>query len=121
MGDTWKKGRWNIAINPDAWEVMFRALPAENIGLEWEPCHQVEALADPYSQLESWLPRIFHIHGKDARVDRKALAGRGLYGAGRWCASCFPGNGDSDWTRIFDILGRNSYSGTVDIEGWNDA
>lgn len=121
LGDTWKSGKWNIAINPDAWELMFGALPSAAIGLEWEPCHQVEALADPYSQLETWLPRIFHIHGKDARVDRAALASGGLYGLRRWHASCFPGNGDSDWARILDLLAERDYAGTVDIEGWNDA
>jgi len=121
MGDTWKTGAWNIAINPDAWSLMFEAMPPPAIGLEWEPCHQVEALADPYAQLEAWLPKIFHLHGKDARIDRRLLAARGLYGSARWHASCFPGNGDTDWRPILDILGRRGYTGTIDIEGWNDA
>lgn len=37
MGGTWESGDWNIAHNPTAWERMFNALPAENIGLQWEP------------------------------------------------------------------------------------
>jgi sugar phosphate isomerase/epimerase len=120
FADTWKSGKWNIAINPDAWELMFQAVPSQTIGLEWEPCHQIQSLADPYAQLKEWLPRIFHIHGKDARVDRKLLAGRGLYGVKHWAASCFPGEGDADWKTIFAILRQGGYTGSVDIEGWND-
>ena len=41
MGGNWQSGDWNIAHNPAAWELMFNALPEDNIGLEWEPCHQV--------------------------------------------------------------------------------
>jgi sugar phosphate isomerase/epimerase len=121
MGDTWKSGKWNIAINPDAWHMMFDALPSDSLGLEWEPCHQVEAMADPLAQLKDWLPRIIHIHGKDARVNRELLASRGLYGSGRWHQSCLPGNGDTDWRKVLRILVDSGYAGTVDIEGWNDA
>lgn len=121
MGDTWKTGKWNIAINPDAWQLMFDALPSKFLGLEWEPCHQVEALADPLVQLKDWLPRIFHVHGKDARVDRDLLAARGLYGKTRWHQSCLPGNGDTDWYSLFKCLSDGGYAGTVDVEGWNDA
>jgi sugar phosphate isomerase/epimerase len=121
MGDTWKSGKWNIAINPDAWQLMFDALPSEFLGLEWEPCHQVEALAEPLAQLKDWLPRIIHIHGKDARINRELLAARGLYGCTRWYQSCLPGNGDTDWRELLRILVDSGYTGTVDIEGWNDA
>jgi sugar phosphate isomerase/epimerase len=120
MGDTWKTGKWNIAINPDAWDLMFRAVPSPALGLEWEPCHQVEALADPLFQLREWLPRILHLHGKDARIDRKLLAEKGLYGLKRWAVSCFPGRGDTDWRAVFALLREAGYRGTVDIEGWND-
>ncbi len=120
LGDTWKTGKWNIAINPDAWELMEATLPSRSWGLEWEPCHQVEALADPLVQLEAWVDRIYHIHGKDARIDRATLELRGVYGPQHWYASCFPGNGDTDWVRLFSILQKKSYGGTVDVEGWND-
>ncbi len=121
LGDTWKRGKWNIAINPDAWDLMFSTLDSPSIGLEWEPCHQVEALADPLPQLESWIHKILHIHGKDSRIDHAMIRERGLYGKGSWHASCFPGFGDTDWTSLFGILRASGYRGTVDIEGWNDA
>jgi sugar phosphate isomerase/epimerase len=120
IGDSWKTGKWNIAINPDAWELMFKALDSESLGLEWEPCHQLESLADPLAQARDWVGRFFHIHGKDARIDRSLLAARGLHGARRWHASCLPGNGDTEWAELFRILSDAGYRGTVDIEGWND-
>lgn len=121
LGDTWKKGRWNIAINADAWNLMFESIPSPTLGLEWEPCHQVEALIDPMQQLKKWLPRIYHIHGKDSRIDWSLLKEHGLYGNANWHASCFPGFGDTDWSSIFHILNEGGYKGSIDIEGWNDA
>lgn len=46
MGGNWQSGDWNIAQYPIAWEMMFDAIPSENIGLQWEPCHQMVKLID---------------------------------------------------------------------------
>jgi sugar phosphate isomerase/epimerase len=116
LGDTWKTGKWNIAMNPDAWELLFEALPGAPIGLEWEPCHQLLGFADPAAQLESWAPRVVHVHGKDATVDRRALALRGAYGSSKAGRESLPGSGDSDWGALLEILLRSGYSGSVDIE-----
>lgn len=120
MGGTWKRGSWNIAIGPDAWKLIFDALPSEILGLEWEPCHQLLCLADPLAQLETWAPKIFHVHGKDANIDWKVIRDRGLFGTAEWYAQRTAGFGDSDWTAIVRILHRAGYKGTIDIEGWND-
>ncbi len=68
MDGNWASGDWNIAHNPDAWELMFDALPRDNIGLEWEPCHQLVYLIDPIPQIRKWANKFFHVHGKDATV-----------------------------------------------------
>ena len=57
MGGNWATGDWNIAHNPDAWEMMFNAVPSDNLGLEWEPCHQLVYLIDPLPQIRKWAPR----------------------------------------------------------------
>ncbi|MDA8411291.1 MAG: sugar phosphate isomerase/epimerase [Treponema sp.] len=123
FGDTWKTGRWNIAMNPDAWELIFDALPGAPIGLEWEPAHQILALADPLVQLRAWLPRILHIHGKDAHVNRDAIALRGIVGIGKIGEERLPCDGDADWADLFAALGAAGWSGAVDVEigatpGW---
>ena len=73
MDGNWASGDWNIAHNPDAWELMFDAVPNDNLGLEWEPCHQLVYLIDPIPQIRKWAPKFFHVHGKG----RDRALGRG--------------------------------------------
>ncbi len=120
MGGTWKTGNWNIAINPDAWSLMERALPSASWGIEWEPGHAVLALADPYAQLESCIGRVLHVHAKDALVDKTNLALNGLTGPAPTGTFRFPGFGDCDWKRLYTILEGAGYAGTVDIECGHD-
>jgi len=120
MGGTWGAGDWNLAHNPDAWELMFQALDAPHLGLEWEPCHQVVQLIDPLPQLDDWAARIFHLHGKDATVDHARLRHHGYHGAKPWCWHRHPGFGDTDWRRVIDLLRLHGFHGAIDIEGWHD-
>ena len=120
MDGTWKSGDWNIAINPDAWHLMFEALPAENMGLEWEPCHQLCQLIDPIPQLREWISKVFHVHGKDASVYRDVVERNGVLGSKPFSHHRHPGFGDSNWTDIISMLRAGGYKGTIDIEGWHD-
>lgn len=120
MDGNWASGDWNIAHNPDAWELMFDALPADNIGLEWEPCHQLVYLIDPIPQIRKWAPRIFHVHGKDATVRWDVIRAHGIFGRVPFVQMRTPGFGDSDWVRIISELRLAGYSGAIDIEGWHD-
>jgi len=120
MGGDWKSGDWNIAHGPDAWELMFKALPAKNVGLEWEPCHQLVRLADPFAQLDDWVSRIFHLHGKDASIDYQRIKRYGIGASKDWAWHRTPGFGDSDWTAIISRLRMNNFVGSIDIEGWHD-
>lgn len=119
MGDLWKRGNWNIAINGDAWSLMFKALDDPKLGLQWEPCHQVEAFLDPLPQLKQWLPKVKHVHGKDAHVDWDMLKGVGLYGKVKPIRPVLPGEGDSDWKSIMQMLKKAGYDGSIDIEAKN--
>ncbi len=121
QGGTWQSGDRNLAHNPAAWELLFDALPADNLGLEWEPCHQMCQLIDPMPQLEVWGDRIFHVHGKDAEIDRETLEQFGAYGPERFAHHRFPGRGQSDWGTIIDALTAAGYRGSVDIEGAHDS
>ena len=120
MGGTWDKGHWNIAHNPTAWEMMFDALPDENIGIEWEPCHQMVSLIDPIPQLRRWVPKIFHLHGKDATIAWDIVRTKGIHGPDPFVWHRTPGFGDSNWRDIITILRQNHYQGTIDIEGYHD-
>ncbi len=120
MGGTWASGDWNIAQTPAAWELMFQAVPDANIGLEWEPCHQMVKLIDPMPQLRKWADRILHVHGKDATVLWDVVRESGVFGPKQFAFHRTPGFGDSDWTAIISELRRAGFKGSIDIEGWHD-
>ncbi|MGB9690613.1 MAG: sugar phosphate isomerase/epimerase family protein [Candidatus Sumerlaeaceae bacterium] len=120
MGGNWWSGDWNIAHNPDAWELMFDALPDENLGLEWEPCHQLVQLIQPIPQLRQWEKRIFHLHGKDATIRWDVIHRHGIQGAVAWCFHRTPGFGDTNWADVISELRMGGFRGSIDIEGWHD-
>ncbi|MHB9130563.1 MAG: sugar phosphate isomerase/epimerase family protein [Armatimonadota bacterium] len=120
MGGDWRKGDWNIAQNPTAWEMMFNAVPAENMGLQWEPCHQMVSLIDPIPQLRKWVKKVFHVHGKDATVLWDVVREHGVDSAVPFAYHRTPGFGDSNWTDIITILRQGGFTGSIDIEGWHD-
>lgn len=120
MGGTWGSGDWNIAHTPDAWEMMFAAVPSDNMGLQWEPCHQMVKLIDPMPQLRKWVKRIFHVHGKDATILWDVVKTHGVHGAKQFAFHRTPGFGDSNWADIISELRRGGFKGSIDIEGWHD-
>ena len=120
MGGNWANGDWNIAHNPDAWELMFDALPMGNLGLEWEPCHQLVYLIDPVPQVRKWANKIFHVHGKDATVRWDVVREHGIFGKHPFVHMRTPGFGDTDWVRVISELRLAGFAGSIDIEGWHD-
>ena len=120
MGGTWDAGDWNIAHNPDAWELMFDALPRENLGLEWEPAHQMDKLIDPIPQLREWVGKVLHLHGKCATVKWDIVRKHGIGGGQQFAWHRTPGFGDCNWTDVISELRAGGFTGSIDIEGWHD-
>lgn len=120
MDGNWASGDWNIAHDPAAWELMFDALPNANLGLEWEPCHQVINLIDPIAQLRKWTPKVFHVHGKDATIAWDVIRESGIGGPKPFAWHRTPGFGDTNWSDVITILRQANYAGTIDIEGFHD-
>ncbi len=120
MGGDWQSGDWNIAHNPAAWELMFDAVPGENLGLEWEPCHQMTQLIDPMPQLRTWVHKMFHIHGKCCTIRWDVIREFGIDGNVPFAFHRTPGFGDLDWTNVISALRLGGYKGSIDIEGWHD-
>ena len=120
MEGSWNSPTCNIAFNPRAWEMMFNEVDADNLGLEWEPAHQMIQLIDPIAQLRKWAPKILHLHGKDASVDRTAVSEYGVFGAVEFAPERMPGFGDCNWRDIFSILHEKGYEGDLCVEGYHD-
>jgi sugar phosphate isomerase/epimerase len=120
MGGDWNSGDWNIAHAPTAWEMIFNELPFDNVGLEWEPCHQMVSLVDPIPQLRQWVHKVFHLHGKDATVMWDVIKTYGIRGGKPYVYHRTPGFGDTNWTDVISILRLGGFKGSIDIEGWHD-
>lgn len=120
MDGDWKRGDWNIAHYPAAWERMFDAVPLDNLGLEWEPCHQMISLIDPLPQLRQWVPRIFHVHGKCATIHWDVVRSQGVHGPTPFAYHRTPGFGDCNWADVITDLRMGGFEGAIDIEGWHD-
>ncbi len=120
MGGTWNTGDHNIAHNPSAWKLMFDAIPDDNIGLQWEPCHQMVQLIDPLPQIAEWIDRIFHIHGKCATIRKYVISEYGIASPEQFALHRTPGFGDLNWKDVISELRMAGYRGSIDIEGWHD-
>ncbi len=120
MGGNWERGDWNIAHNPRAWERMFNEVPSDALGLEWEPCHQMVQLIDPLPQLRAWLPKVHHVHGKDATIMWDVIKNEGIGGPTEFVYHRTPGFGDTNWSDLITTLRMGGYRGAIDIEGWHD-
>ncbi len=120
MGGTWQSATCNIGFNPKAWEMMFQEVDSPAIGLEWEPAHQMVQLIDPIPQLEQWVGRVYHLHGKDATIDWNRVKKFGVFGADEFALSRTPGYGDTDWRDVFHVLYMHDFSGDLCVEGFHD-
>jgi sugar phosphate isomerase/epimerase len=120
MGGDWNTGDWNIAHNPTAWQMMFDVVPAANMGLEWEPCHQMVSLIDPIPQLHEWVGKVFHMHGKDCTIKWDVVRKHGVDGPVQFAFHRTPGFGDTNWTDVISELRWGGFKGSIDIEGWHD-
>jgi len=120
MGGAWHTGSFNFANSPLAWDMIFDALPYDNIGIEWEPSHHLSQLRDPLNSLKKYAKKIYHIHGKDANIDWDCIKEFGVDGAKWYARDRMPGYGDTNWKEVCAILYQNNYAGTIDIEGFHD-
>ncbi len=120
MDGDWQRGDWNIAHDPLAWTMMFDAVPMDNLGLEWEPCHQMLNLIDPMPQLRQWVSRIVHVHGKCCTIHWDVVRRHGIHSPKPFAFHRTPGFGDCNWTDVVSDLRAGGFTGSIDIEGWHD-
>jgi sugar phosphate isomerase/epimerase len=71
---------YNSFAKPAIWESFFNATKNDNFGLEWDPSHLICQFIDPVQSIQRFGARIFHVHAKDAYIDRSLLELRRLPG-----------------------------------------
>jgi sugar phosphate isomerase/epimerase len=74
---------------------------------------------DPIANIHKFGRRIFHVHAKDAYINRALLETYGLCHPGV-AEHRFPGLGQANWAEIVHALLRAGYDSDLNIEGWHD-
>lgn len=114
--DEWPGGK-NLAHCPAVWRRMFEEIPSKNLGLNFDPSHLIWQRIDYVKPLWEFGKRIFHVHAKDARVDKERLDEVGILGTPlQFHTPKLPGLGDVDWGRLLSVLSDVGYKGPVCIE-----
>ena len=119
----------NIAISPEVWDEMFRAVPSKALGIELDPSHMVWQGIDYIQAIYDYGDRIFHIHAKDMEINRRVLNLVGILGQAfgeitglghGWWRARLPGWGEIDWPKFITALIEANYRGNIDIEHEDD-
>ncbi len=101
------------------WERFFNATKCDNLGLEWDASHLLCQFVDPVANIHKFGAKIFHVHAKDAFINRALLETYGICHPGvaehRW-----PGFGQANWAEIIHALLRAGYDSDLNLEGWHD-
>lgn len=114
--DEWPGGK-NLAHSPAIWRRMFQEIPSSNFGLNYDPSHLVWQQMDYVAPLREFASRLFHVHAKDARVDRHKLNEVGILAHPlQYHTPKLPGLGDVDWGAFFSTLTDVGYDGPVCVE-----
>ncbi len=114
--DEWPGGK-NLAISPAVWRRMFEDIPSTNFGLNFDPSHLIWQHMDYLRPLREFRDRLFHVHAKDARIDRQHLDDVGILAAPlAYHTPKLPGLGDVNWGQFFSTLNEVGYRGSVCVE-----
>ncbi len=99
----------------DTFEEMFKAIPDENFGLNYDPSHLVHQECDYLFPVREYKTRIFHTHAKDTLIDYPMKAKIGIYGKG-WWRYVLPGFGVIRWGEYISHLKQSGYDSVLSIE-----
>lgn len=114
--DEWPGGK-NIAVSPAIWRRLFADLGSNRIGLNFDPSHFVWQQMDPLKAVREFRDRIFHVHAKDARIDRERLDEVGILAHPlEYHTPKLPGLGEVNWGRFMSVLSDVGYRGPVCVE-----
>ena len=114
--DEWPGGK-NLARTPAIWRRMFEDIPSKSFGLNYDPSHMIWQQMDYLAPMREFKGRLFHVHAKDARLDRQKLDQVGtLAYPNEYHTPKLPGLGDVNWGQFFSVLSDTGYRGPVCVE-----
>jgi len=110
-------GGLNLATSPHMFNEMFKRIPNQNFGLNFDPSHFVWQHMNYIDVLNQFKDRIFHIHIKDVKVYQDKLDYYGtLVPPLHYMAPKLPGLGDINWRTFLSKLDEINYKGHCIIE-----
>jgi sugar phosphate isomerase/epimerase len=114
--DEWPGGK-NIATSPKIWRRLFEEIGSPALGLNYDPSHMIWQQMDYLQPLREFRERLFHVHAKDVRMDRRRLDDVGILAhPAEYHTPKLPGMGDVNWGQFFSVLTDVGYRGPVCVE-----
>lgn len=114
--DEWPSGL-NLATTPKIWREMFKRIPSDYLGINYDPSHFVWQQMDYIKPLYEFKEKIFHVHYKDIKVYKEKLADVGIMATPlEYMAPKLPGLGDVNWGQYVAALNDIRYTGDTCIE-----
>ncbi len=114
--DEWPGGK-NLAISPAIWRRMYAEFETDHFGLNYDPSHMIWQQMDYLKPMKEFAHKLYHVHAKDARLDRDRLNEVGtLSYPNDYHTPKLPGMGDVDWGKFFSALTDSGYNGPVCVE-----
>lgn len=114
--EQWPGGQ-NLMTTPDIWKKVFKILPSENLGINYDPSHFVWQMIDYIKPIYEFKDKIFHVHYKDIKLYRDKLDEVGIMAYPlNFMSPKLPGLGDVDWGRYVSALTDIGYDGYTCIE-----
>lgn len=104
-----------IGATPRGWQELFKRIPDQRFGLEFDPSHLIRIGVDPYAAMDAVKDRIAILHAKDTAIDAGVQQAIGYHGKGWWQYK-LPGHGLLDWPRFLRQAKGYGFDGTLSIE-----
>ena len=112
----WPAGN-NLAAAPYIWREMFRRIPSDSLGLNYDPSHLYLIGASYTKPIYEFKDKIFHVHFKDIQIDPAKVDEYGFFAyPAKWHSPKLPGLGGVDFGAFVSALNDIRYTGYACIE-----
>ncbi len=107
----------NLASTPYIWREMFKRIPSDCLGLNFDPSHPYLLMSDYVQPLYDFKDKIFHVHFKDIKIFKDKLNEYGAFSyPALWHAPKLPGLGGVNFAAFCSALNDIRYTGPACIE-----
>lgn len=114
--DQWPGGQ-NLATTPAIWRKLFKIIPSDHFGLNYDPSHFIWQMIDYIKPIYEFKDKIFHVHYKDIKLYRDRLNDYGIMANPlNFMSPKLPGLGDVNWSYFVSALNDIGYIGFSCIE-----